>query len=631
MIECGHGVAQAQSDPLNSAYKPTVDCNSADYPSNIALSGPLVKLRQDSGSPSGVYGAASCITVMATQNEFQSFQVHVEAPTGGYSALNITMSSLVKSTGPGGNYTIPAPDATHTDIVVYREAYIHVTTISAPSSIFYGSTGYYPDPLVPAIDPYYHQTTGAFPVSVAANQNQSAWIDVYIPQNAPSGWYQGTVSISNSSTTLATMPVIYGVWQWPASAGGYMPSTATLHSVEFSGYDSLCKVAYTTEASCDSSYPRGGGSDNADVASKEDLAVQLLDNRLTLSASTAYWPNTIDTNLENGVSTGGVERIMPGSKIGPNDMWGSKTSASVSSYITTLTTNGWYDLPNGGYDYLVDEPGSTCSNWTTPISTASASRSWSTPMLPMLVTASISDMTTCSATNAVDWAVVNIASMEPIGGRDQRSSYDTWLSGNCCSGSGPTRQLWSYLSCDPNCGNQNPSYTYPNYDIDAYPVANRAMEWMSFRNQQVGELYYALDACFYYNCGGSSPNPWASNYEFGNNGDGDLLYYGTNSTNCSTCGGAFVNVSTPIWIPSIRLKMMRDGMQDYEYLNLLTNEGEGSLVQSEISSWITNAYTFSVAPSGLTAARQALGQAIHQLTYPVAALQPPANVTATLQ
>ena len=242
ILACHHSVAHAQSDPLNNSYKPSADCNPADYPTNIALSGPLVKLRQDSGSPSGVYGAAPCITVYAVANEFQSFQVHVQAPAGGYAALNVTMSALSKTTGPGGNYTIPAPSSSNVDIVVYREQYIHVTTASGPSGgTIHGSTGYYPDPLIPAIDPYFHQTTAAFPVSVTAGNNQSAWIDVYIPQNAPSGWYSGTVTISNSTTTLATMPVLYGVWQWPSSVNsGYMPSTATLHSVEFNGYNTLC-------------------------------------------------------------------------------------------------------------------------------------------------------------------------------------------------------------------------------------------------------------------------------------------------------------------------------------------------------------------------------------------------------
>jgi hypothetical protein len=631
ILACHHAsLVQAQNDPLNNAYKPTVDCNPADYPSNIALSGPLVKLRQDSGSPSGVYGAAPCVTVMATQNEFQSFQVHVQAPSGGYSALNVTMSALTKSTGPGNSFTIPAPDASDNDIVVYREGYIDVTSVSSTSSIFYDSTGYYPDPLIPAIDPYYHQTTAAFPVAVAAGQNQSAWIDVYIPQNAPSGWYQGTVTISNSGATVATLPVIYGVWQWPAGAGGYMPSTATLHSLEFAGYDSLCKAAYTAESACDANYPGvgTGGSDGADVATKEDLAIQLLDNRLSVSSSTAYWPTAADAGLENGTSTGRVSRIMPGSKIGPNQFWNVLTSSNVSTYISKLTTNGWYNPPNEGYRYLVDEPGSTCSNWTTPINEATSSRSWSSPMLPMLVTADLADTTSCGGLNTVDWMVVNIGLMEPQGGSGQRSSYNLWLSGNCCSGSGPARQLWSYLSCYPNCGGAQASYTYPNYDIDSYPVANRAMEWMTFRNQQSGELYYLLDGCFYYTCGGPT-DPWASVYEYGNNGDGDLLYPGSKSTNTSKLA-AQVGVSTPIWIPSIRLKMMRDGMQDYEYLNLLTNEGQGSFVQSQISSWITNAYTFSVNPSGLTTARQALGQAIHQLTYPVSLL-PPTNPIATLQ
>jgi hypothetical protein len=63
--------------------------------------------------------------------------------------------------------------------------------------------------------------------------------------------------------------------------------------------------------------------------------------------------------------------------------------------------------------------------------------------------------------------------------------------------------------------------------------------------------------------------------------------------------------------------MIRDGMQDYEYLNLLTKLGKSSFVQSEISSWVTNTYTFNVNPSGLSGARQSLGETIHQLTYPV--------------
>lgn len=680
MLACHHGVAQAQTDPLNTAYKPTVDCTPGDYPSNIDLSGPLVKLRQDSGSPSGVYGAAPCITVMATQNEFQSFQVHVQAPSGGYSALNVTMSALTKSTGPGGNFTIPAPSSTATDIVVYREGYIDITTptcFDAPTCLptLSSLTGYYPDPLIPAIDPYWHQTTTAFPVAVVANQNQSSWIDVYVPQAAPSGWYLGSVTISNGGTTVATMPVIYGVWQWPASAGGFMPSTPTLHSMEYTGYVSLCRQVYGLNGTSCGTYPgAGGNADFGDALSKEDLAVQLLDNRLSLaSEATSYFPTAADAALENGTAlpVGRVQRIMPSSKLGPqmyqcpgncNFSSGGTAQTDIPAFMQTMSSNGWLNAQNdGAFYYLTDEPGNTCSNWTTPIAKAAASRAYtSAPLMPMLITSWIQAATSCGGLNAVDWMIAGVVAMEPspqnsvpgvTPGVNYRSTYNSWLAGNCCGAASPQRQLWAYGACG-NSGTCSPGYPatadnpqpsvcgttfsggckvaayYPTWNVDATPVDNRATEWMTFREQESGELYYLLDGCFYYTCGGFT-DPWSSVYEYGNNGDGDLLYPGSDSANTSKLA-AQVGVSTPIWIPSIRLKMMRDGVQDYEYLNLLTNEGKGSLVQSQISSWITNGYTFDATPVGLTSARQTLGAAVHQLTYSVSLL-PPTNVSAVLQ
>jgi hypothetical protein len=129
------------------------------------------------------------------------------------------------------------------------------------------------------------------------------------------------------------------------------------------------------------------------------------------------------------------------------------------------------------------------------------------------------------------------------------------------------------------------------------------MEWMSYRNGVSGELYYSLTGAW----GG---NPWRTVLAFGGNGDGTLLYPGTAST---------VGVTKPIYLPSVRLKYIRDGMQDYEYLNILTQRGQGSFVSTQIRSWITNSYTFETTGSGLQSARMALGAAMHQLSYASAA------------
>jgi hypothetical protein len=71
------------------------------------------------------------------------------------------------------------------------------------------------------------------------------------------------------------------------------------------------------------------------------------------------------------------------------------------------------------------------------------------------------------------------------------------------------------------------------------------------------------------------------------------------------------------------MKHIRDGMQDYEYLNVLTNNGQGSFVTTEINSWITNSYTFETSGVGLQAARSALGKKMHQLSLSTPPAPPP--------
>jgi hypothetical protein len=63
----------------------------------------------------------------------------------------------------------------------------------------------------------------------------------------------------------------------------------------------------------------------------------------------------------------------------------------------------------------------------------------------------------------------------------------------------------------------------------------------------------------------------------------------------------------------MRLKMIRDGMQDYEYLYALTNAGEGSFAAQQAHTFITNSYTFDNNPAALENARATMGTRIHQL------------------
>src|SRR5262249_29589593 len=121
-----------------------------------------------------------------------------------------------------------------------------------------------------------------------------------------------------------------------------------------------------------------------------------------------------------------------------------------------------------------------------------------------------------------------------------------------------------------------------------------------------GELYYGTDYCWGATCGGQS-DPWVSIYAFGGNGDGTLFYPGT---------PAKIGGTTPVPVPSMRLALIRDGMEDYEYLHALEAAGDAATAKAAAASFITNNYTFDNDPTKLQAARLAAGTALHKRVHP---------------
>lgn len=658
----------AQTDPLNSAYLPAIDTNCANYPSNIWVTSGLYKLRQDSGTAPACPGtfANKWGTFYGTQNEFVDFQVHFHDGGSGTSNYSVTLSNFVQ-TSPK-SYTINC--ATPGQCVVYREAYVNIqkfptnTSSSRTWNTYYGTTGRYPDILIPAVDPYWKQTTNAFPFNIPAGNNQSVWIDVLIPQGAPAGYYKGAVTVSSGSTTLATIPINIAVWQWPSSAGGSMPSTTTLKIVGNGsnwGWDALCTQMYSpggsTLPSACGNYPGAGGNSNLGQSLVELDADLLMKDHRYPSNSTIYG-TSVSTgsfssyngylgplmngtcNLHNGSAT--TCPLLSGSKETTRTLDSAASAAVWSNWYTNFSTQGWGSTL---FNYLVDEP-SNC----TYVTNGNTNHGYITPGIPNLVTTDYNSANSCGALNTIDWMVAPIVTLDSVNnGLQNLSNYRTWLAG---SSDGIPRQWMSYQTCSnagtctdgtPGPGPSGNSYmTYPNYHVDGLPVANRAMEWLTYFHGQSGELYYNQDLCdypgYYSQCvpSGVAYDPWNGIYYSGGWGDGTGIYTGSNVSGSINFMGS--GVTTPIVLPSIRLKEVRDGVQDYEYLYLLNAKGQGTLVNSAIAGWITNSYTFNVNPtaaaygftSDLTDARMTLGNAIHLLTYSSTATppSPPTNLNA---
>jgi hypothetical protein len=446
-------------------------------------------------------------------------------------------------------------------------------------------------------------------------------VDVHIPLKARSGYYSGTVTVRDGAAVLADLPLVYAVWDWE------MPSTASLPSFTQVSYGGFCFQAYGP-AGC-STYPGAQGiADYGVTLSNVDASVQMLDNRYSLSGITNIFPgegsfdafDRVYGPLLNGTRTfagaaAHITGILEGARLTSYNLVPLPkqiTAATFQNFQKHFAANHWVTP----FYALVDEPKDEPAVWNMLISSGTQSHGFA-PTLPTMVTIDLPMATKHAALDAIDWLVVNLVTLEP-GGRtpmQDLSAYRQWLAAN------PKRKFWSYQGCSDagTCTNSvvGPQYrgvpnTYPNYNIDGTPVANRTLEWLTYLHGQTGELYYYVDVCDGPTgeakmCGyppPPSPNPLVTVYYSGGWGDGTLMYPGS---------PGYVGTKIPIWLPSLRLKMIRDGMQDYEYLYALNQAGEGPFATQQALSFITNSYTFDNKPSALEAARMAMGTRLHQL------------------
>jgi hypothetical protein len=150
------------------------------------------------------------------------------------------------------------------------------------------------------------------------------------------------------------------------------------------------------------------------------------------------------------------------------------------------------------------------------------------------------------------------------------------------------KQLWWYQACSSHgCYIVGGEYfrDWPSYMIDHDSVRNRIMEWITWKYGIQGELYFATDEAY-----GGKTDPWQDVRLFGGNGDGTLFYPGTPDV----IGG-----KSHIPIESIRLKLIREGLEDYEYLMMLSRAVGPKRAQEFVSRLITNTYTFNHDPKML--------------------------------
>ncbi|MGH7359379.1 MAG: DUF4091 domain-containing protein, partial [Candidatus Rokuibacteriota bacterium] len=146
------------------------------------------------------------------------------------------------------------------------------------------------------------------------------------------------------------------------------------------------------------------------------------------------------------------------------------------------------------------------------------------------------------------------------------------------------QKVWSYTT-----GLQGDA---PNWKLDFGLIHYRVTPWFDYRHGLAGLLYWTT-------AWWEGGNPWAN--ENGVNGEGVLFYP----------GGPVGAVNAAI--PSARLKALRDGMQDHDYLRLLAQLGDSSRAQQLATSVAPNWVTWSRDPAVIRAARAQAAARILQL------------------
>jgi len=152
---------------------------------------------------------------------------------------------------------------------------------------------------------------------------------------------------------------------------------------------------------------------------------------------------------------------------------------------------------------------------------------------------------------------------------------------------------WSY-----NCLVQD-SYS-PKWEIDFSPLDFRIQP--GFINQSLGLtglLYWRIDVW--------TSDPWNNvNYAEGSGvypGEAKLVYPGT-------------QVGIPGVAPSIRLKWLRDGADDFDYIQILKDQGQGDFALGVARTVGQDWHTWTRDPVALENARRQLGQKIHTILNP---------------
>jgi len=147
------------------------------------------------------------VDLAACRGEWESFQILMRSavPVAG---VRVEAGDLV---GPGG-HCLPAHQ-----VELYRQHQLHITIGTYRNTEF--KADWYPDALIPARLPaeavrVEKPRYTAMPFDLPAGETHGFWVDIYVPPGTPAGLYRGSYRVLAADGRQAEIPVRLTVWDF---------------------------------------------------------------------------------------------------------------------------------------------------------------------------------------------------------------------------------------------------------------------------------------------------------------------------------------------------------------------------------------------------------------------------------
>ncbi len=527
--------ARAASDLEDYTYR--LSASTAAY--QLWTAPPSERVFTDSAIPNK---AGSEIKVYAARNEFEPFQLIVNPSASG--SLNVSIGSF----GAG------------IEVEIYQVKYVNIN--QATDSL--GRQGPYPDPLWPV-------ENGAV-VPISANQNTAFWFNIHVPSTAASQDYITQVILGGTS-----VPIRLHVFNFAIPAQLHVDSQmnfsyqAFLAKYSVPGYntDYWNFVDHIKEFFIDHRltptsilWPgglTGGGGfaapfidyncsthtliDNDGIWGFVDLAQRYIDGTGLLqgqfsapfNAGTGFPAFMAAGFANNDPSIDQRPATFCGYARSPSDWLANPESPynqAWFSYVTALQNElGRRGYLEKSYHYFANEPQDLADYnavaWYSRYSHQAA------PNLKLMVSEEPRPEIYDQAGAHVDIWLPVLQNYDPLVSHDREINHG--------------ELTWIYF-----LDSTRPPYFNP-ITLDHPGIEARETGWFLWKYRLRGLAYYSLNDW--------SANPWIDPWNSRQNGDTFMLYPPSESNQAIPYGANNLRL-----VPSIRFELLRDGLEDYEYL-----------------------------------------------------------------